>query len=109
MTDGSVFQLCEIAGRRAESGRDYLEFLRVPTLSAGWYELATGAQDPQQPHERDELYHVVRGRAMIRIDDERSAVGPGSVIYVRAGVPHRFEEIEEDLSVLVVFTEGASV
>jgi mannose-6-phosphate isomerase-like protein (cupin superfamily) len=36
-----------------------------------------------------------------RKDDEVTDVGPGSVIYVRKTVPHRFEEIERDLKIVV--------
>jgi mannose-6-phosphate isomerase-like protein (cupin superfamily) len=88
---------------RAQSGRAYLEFLRVPALSAGLYELPAGRTDPQQPHSEDEVYYVARGRAQIRVAGEDRAVGPGSVVFVAAGVEHRFHSIEEDLAVLVFF------
>lgn len=79
------------------------EFIRVPDLSAGVYRLAAGASDPQSPHTEDELYHVVRGRARIRVGDEDRAVGPGTLVFVPAGSTHHFHAIEEDLTVLVVF------
>jgi mannose-6-phosphate isomerase-like protein (cupin superfamily) len=88
---------------RSARGRLYQEFLRQPGMSAGWYVLPAGAIDPQGPHTEDEIYHVVRGRATIRVGDETSPVGPGSVVFVPALVPHRFEAIEEELGVLVVF------
>lgn len=103
MKNSEVFRLDELTGRRAASGEAYLEFLRVPALSAGIYELAVGAVDHQRPHAEDEVYYVVGGRAVMRTQGKTSAVGPGSVIYVRAGVEHRFEQIEEDLRVLVFF------
>ena len=46
---------------------------------------------------------VIDGRAVLTIDGEDRPVGPGSVVYVRAGVPHRFVSIREELSVLVFF------
>jgi mannose-6-phosphate isomerase-like protein (cupin superfamily) len=79
------------------------EFIRVPDLSAGVYRLAAGASDPQSPHTEDELYHVVRGRARIRVADEDRPVGPGSIVFVPAGTVHRFHAVEEALTVLVVF------
>jgi mannose-6-phosphate isomerase-like protein (cupin superfamily) len=72
-------------------------------MSLGLYVLAAGSEDPQQPHTEDEVYHVVRGHATIRVGEEDRAVGPGSVIYVAAHVPHRFHTIEEDLELLVFF------
>jgi mannose-6-phosphate isomerase-like protein (cupin superfamily) len=96
-------ELSELRDRRAAAGTAYLEFVRVDDLSAGVYELPMGATDPQSPHTEDELYHVVAGRATIRVGDEDRPVGPGSLVFVAAGVPHRFHSIVEDLVVLVVF------
>ncbi len=101
--EGAVFQLPRLEAARAESGRAYHEFLRVPALSTGLYALPAGAVDRQQPHEEDEIYHVLEGRAVLRIGADDHPVEPGSVAYVRAGVEHRFHSIESDLSVLVVF------
>lgn len=99
-----AYDLRHVAAERARLGQLYYEFLRKPSLSAGLYVLAAGQDDPQQPHTEDEVYHVVRGRAMIRVGEEDRPVGPGSVVYVAAGVPHCFHAIEEELEVLVVFT-----
>jgi quercetin dioxygenase-like cupin family protein len=85
------------------SREQYLEFLRVPSLSVGLYVLPAGATDPQQPHTEDEVYHVVGGRASIRVGAEDRAVEAGKVVFVEAGVDHRFYDIEEDLRVLVFF------
>ena len=85
------------------SGEPYLEFLRVPSLSVGLYVLPAGAEDPQQPHTEDEVYHVVSGRGSIRVGAEYSVVEAGSIVFVEAGVDHRFHSIEEDLTVLVFF------
>jgi mannose-6-phosphate isomerase-like protein (cupin superfamily) len=98
-----AFELKQVAGERAQLGQRYLEFIRKPALSVGLYVLAAGADDPQQPHTEDEVYHVVRGRATIRVGEEDRPVGPGSVVYVAAQVPHKFHTIEEDLEILVFF------
>ena len=98
-----AFDVPELANERARSGKPYLEFLRKPSLSAGLYVLPAGGDDPQQPHTEDEVYVVLGGRATIRVGGEDRPVGPGSVVFVAAGVEHRFHGIEEDLAVLVVF------
>ena len=97
------FTMEELRGRRREGGRPYFELLRVEALSAGIYELEAGAADPQKPHAEDEVYWVVRGRARFTAAGEETEVGPGTVLYVRRGVEHRFHAIEEDLIVLVLF------
>ena len=86
-----------------QSDSAYTEFLRVPDLSAGVYRLPTGGADPQQPHSEDELYAIVSGRGAILVDNERREVGPGSLVFVPAMVPHRFVDIAEDLVILVLF------
>lgn len=103
-----AFDVAALQERRAASGQRYHEFLRVPAMSAGLYELVAGSTDPQQPHNQDEIYYVVQGRGQIQVGDEIRPVQPGSIIYVAAGVPHRFQNIEADLSVLVVFAPAES-
>jgi mannose-6-phosphate isomerase-like protein (cupin superfamily) len=80
----NFFDIAQLENSRKESGRAYLEFLRVSSLSAGVYVLAAGSTDTQKPHREDEMYYVVRGRARMRIGGEAQAVTAGSVIFVAA-------------------------
>lgn len=98
-----AFEFSQLVEAQQKSGKLYLEFLRVPALSAGIYVLPAGQPDPQQPHTEDEVYYVVSGRGMIRVAEEDRRVQAGSVIYVAAGVEHRFHSISEDLQILVFF------
>lgn len=98
-----AFELADLLGVRAESGRPYHEFIRTHDLSVGVYVLPAGGTDPQTPHTEDEVYHVISGRARIRVGNADHAVSPGSTIFVGADVEHRFHDIEEELVVLVVF------
>jgi quercetin dioxygenase-like cupin family protein len=100
--------LPEIAEQCAESGKPYLEFLRVPAMSAGLYVLPAGETDRQKPHHQDEIYYVVRGRARFQADTEDREVSAGSVIFVPAEVEHRFYGIAEELAVLVFFAPAES-
>ncbi len=97
------FHVDDLARRRSEMGKLYLEFLRVPAMSAGVYVLSKGGTDPQKPHREDEMYYVVRGRARMQIGSEHAEVRPGSVIFVEAEREHRFYDIQEELEVLVFF------
>ncbi|MGH7530703.1 MAG: cupin domain-containing protein [Gemmatimonadales bacterium] len=71
-----TYELARLLEQRAAGGRRYLEFLRVPALSAGIYVLRPGEPDPQQPHERDELYYIIAGRAELRVGTETRSVAP---------------------------------
>lgn len=97
----TTLQALEVAQRDAD--RRYLEFLRVPDLSAGLYVLEAGASDPQQPHAEDEIYVVLRGRCGFRVGAEERDVGPGSVLFVPGRQEHRFLDIRERLEALVFF------
>ncbi len=44
---------------------------------------------------------MISGRGEIRVADEERYVKSGSLVFVAAGVEHRFHNIEEDLRVLV--------
>ena len=98
-----AFELSQLSEERARSGKAYLEFLRVPDLSAGLYRLPAGGTDTQSPHTEDEVYYVVSGRAQIKVADEDRMVQAGSLVYVAKNVGHRFHSIEEELTVLVFF------
>ncbi|HEV7712851.1 MAG TPA: cupin domain-containing protein [Asanoa sp.] len=82
---------------------DWVEHLRVPDLSVGTYCIPAGGLDDQSPHTEDEIYVVTAGRARIVTPDGAAEVCPGSVIFVPAGEEHRFDEVTEDLALLVVF------
>ncbi|QEV19034.1 cupin domain-containing protein [Streptomyces alboniger] len=99
-----AFRLDELEAERAANDGAYLQFLRERNMSVGLYALNAGESDPQQPHGQDEVYMVVSGRASITVGMETTSVARGSVVYVPAGVPHKFHHISEDLRVLVVFS-----
>ena len=104
----NFFDIVQLDRLRTKSGKSYLEFLRVSSLSVGVYVLAAGGTDPQKPHHEDEMYYVVRGRARMRIGGEEQAVAAGSIIFVAANVQHSFYEIAEELVVLVFFAPAES-
>ncbi len=98
-----LFDLARLAGDRDMPAGPYHEFLRVPSLSVGLYTLPAGGVDPQQPHSEDEVYYIARGQGRILVGTDDRAVGPGTVVYVPAGVEHRFHTIAEELGILVFF------
>src|ERR1700720_1086918 len=102
------FHIDDLDRERATAGKLYLEFLRVPAMSAGVYTLPAGGVDPQKPHREDEMYYVVRGRARMRVGAADRMVSAGSVIFVAKEVEHRFYDIEEELVVLVFFAPAES-
>ena len=98
-----AFELAQLVTECSQSGSQYLEFIRKPSLSVGLYMLSAGAIDQQEPHTEDEVYYVVRGRGSIQVDKESRPVEAGSVVFVQANVEHRFHTISEDMTILVFF------
>ena len=90
-----------VAAQDRPGEHTYVDFLRKEMLSLGMSVWPAGGEDTQQPHTEDEVYVVMAGRGTIRVADEDRPVKPGSVIYVGAGVEHRFHSVSEDLHVLV--------
>jgi len=99
------FTMDKLAKQRAESGQEYLSFFANDTLHSGVYVLAKGGVDHQSPHSEDELYHITKGKAKFTAGDETVDVAPGAVLFVAAGIPHRFHDIEQDLEILVFFSK----
>lgn len=77
-------------------------------MSAGLYVLPVGGTDPQKPHQETEVYYVIRGRGHMRAGEEDRAVSAGMTIFVAPGIEHRFYDIEEELTVLVLFAPAES-
>lgn len=103
---GASFQAAElddvIVTARAALDGYAAEVLRSDLLSVGLYILAVGGVDDQTPHDEDEVYYAVRGRATLHVDGHEHPVQPGSLLFVPAGAVHRFHDISAEL-VLVVF------
>ena len=54
------------------------------------------------PMREDEIYVVMSGSAQFTAGDETRPVNPGQTIFVGAGVPHRFHDIDDELRLIVV-------
>ena len=83
------------------AGERYVELFQHGTLSVELY--APRGRAPQRPHTRDEVYVVVQGRGRFRNGDDAHPFGPGDLLFVPAGVVHRFEDFTDDLAVWVIF------
>ncbi len=59
--------------------------------------------DEQAPHTSNDYYVVVRGSGTFVNGDGRHAFSAGDVLFVPAGVPHRFEDFTDDFGTWVIF------
>ena len=72
---------------------------------------APRGKDAQRPHSRDEVYVVAQGVGEFVCGGVRHPFKPTDVLFVAAGVEHRFEDFSDDFAVWVIFygAEGGEV
>jgi mannose-6-phosphate isomerase-like protein (cupin superfamily) len=87
----------------AAQSSHWVEHLHVDDLSCGTYSPPAGGTDDQEPHTEDEIYVCTAGAATLWTPDGSAPIRPGSVAFVPAGEEHRFVDITEDLTLLVIF------
>jgi mannose-6-phosphate isomerase-like protein (cupin superfamily) len=86
-----------------EEPNHFEEHLRPGSLSVGTYSIPHDGIDDQVPHHEDEIYVVRSGLAQMLTPDGKVPVEAGDVLFVPAEEEHRFVDITEDLTVLVIF------
>jgi len=82
-------------------GRRSVTVFTHGTLEVKLY--APRGRDPQEAHDRDELYVVARGSGWFVNGEARHPFAPHDVLFAKAGVPHRFEAFSDDFLVWVFF------
>ena len=87
--------------RLAETKTDFARLIEKEIFDVNLYK--PEKIDPQTPHARDELYVIASGSGQFFSAGETTAVATGDVLFVAAGVEHRFENFTDDFSTWVVF------
>jgi mannose-6-phosphate isomerase-like protein (cupin superfamily) len=82
-------------------GERFVEAFAHGTLVVELY--APIGNDPQTPHDRDEVYFVVAGSGDFVVAGERARFSPGDALFVAAYAEHRFENFTADFAAWVVF------
>jgi mannose-6-phosphate isomerase-like protein (cupin superfamily) len=100
--------LGELSTERRRSETSFITVLDEGSVRAALYELAPGEPDHQSPHDEDEVYMVLAGRARLTSGGETADIESGSVIFVPAHEEHHFTDITEDFSALAVFAKSVS-
>ncbi len=102
LTTSAQFRVHDAMARLpGPAGQRFVELASDGAVTVELY--APRGHDPQQPHDRDEIYAVVEGRGDFVCGDTRRVFGPGDLLLVPAHVPHRFEHFTDDLIVWVIF------
>lgn len=75
--------------------------IRHGSMRVGLY--APRDEDDQTPHTQDELYIIASGTGWFVKGDTRVRFAPQDVLFVEAGIEHRFENFTDDFSTWVIF------
>ncbi len=99
--DSRTWTIAEAGAALASSHADYVTLFRQGTLEIEIYR-PVGVDD-QKPHAKDELYVVIAGTGTFVHAGQRTPFHEGDTLFVRAGVPHRFEDFTPDFATWVFF------
>ena len=86
---------------KRESEKPFTVVMNHGTMSVEYF--APINIDTQIPHQQDELYIVVRGHGRLNRNGELLECKAGDVLFVPAGMEHRFEGFSDDFATWVVF------
>jgi len=103
MTEEKILELQDLLSRLQKEDGYFLDFLKIRNLEAGIILLHPGENDTQEPHSSDELYYVIEGSGYMELGKTRRSVKKGSIIFVPAGMRHKFYGNKEDLVILYMF------
>ncbi len=84
-----------------ESGGPFLDIFRHGSLQVEIYR--PDRVDRQTPHTRDELYVVISGSGIFLKDGKGRPFEAGELLFVPAGMEHRFVDFSEDFATWVFF------
>jgi mannose-6-phosphate isomerase-like protein (cupin superfamily) len=99
--DSKTWTIAEAGAALAASGATFVNLFTQGTLEIEIYRPV--GVDKQKPHEKDELYVIINGTGTFVHGQERTQFHEGDALFVRAGVPHRFEEFSPDFATWVFF------
>lgn len=99
--DSRTWTPAEAEAALARSGEEYVTLFEQGTLEIEIYRPV--GVDRQRPHAKDELYVVISGSGTFVHDGQRTPFHAGDALFVKAGVPHRFEDFSADFATWVFF------
>jgi mannose-6-phosphate isomerase-like protein (cupin superfamily) len=84
-----------------ETRQLFTTIMKSGTMSVEYYK--PDKIDLQTPHKQDELYIIINGSGTFLRDGERVSCKSNDVLFVPAGLEHRFENFTDDFATWVIF------
>ncbi len=86
---------------KKEAKQKFTTVLQHGTLKVEYYK--PEKVDLQKPHSQDELYIIASGSSVFIRGDEKVSCQTNDVLFVPAGIEHRFEDFTNDFATWVIF------
>lgn len=86
---------------RKETDQKFTVLINNCTMSIEYY--APEKIDKQTPHLQDEIYVIASGESQFYRDGETVDCNKGDVLFVPAGMEHRFVNFKDDFATWVIF------
>jgi len=90
-----------VAQLTKETDRHFTVMLKHGSMSIEYF--SPQKIDTQTPHKQDELYVIASGSGTFYRNGERIQFNKGDVLFVPAGMEHRFENFTDDFATWVIF------
>lgn len=90
-----------VAQLAAEKDAVFTTLLRHGTMQVEYF--VPRGVDWQTPHKQDELYVIASGKSRFYRDGEYIECRKNDVLFVPAGMEHRFEDFTADFATWVIF------
>lgn len=90
-----------IAQLHIEQLHPFTTVIRHGTMTVEYF--APRVKDFQTPHSQDEIYIIVSGKGSFLREGNRITCLAGDVLFVPAGMAHKFESFSDDFSTWVIF------
>ncbi len=74
--------------------------LKVETMEVGLFTYPANTQAKEHAHPNEQVMVVLKGRGKWKIGDEEKILGPGELVYMKPGVPHSLQALDEELQII---------
>jgi len=105
MPKGQHLAYADVEERLTRAAKRFIEVWAEDDLSIELFQ--PRGPDTQKPHDRDEIYVVMKGEGGFCCEGETRAFREGDVLVVPAWAEHRFVDFSDDLSLWVFFVGAA--
>ena len=60
-------------------------------------DIPLNSQQPPHKHEPEQCYYIIKGKGLMKIEDEEKIVGPGDAIYIPSNREHGIKNIGNEV------------